>query len=260
MIKFALIGDGAIAKYHKEAIRHVGGEIKYIFDPKYNTPPSNILRTIHFLNYVDYAVICSPSYLHYSQIQEILKSGHILRGIICEKPAFLPWEPPIIDDRINIVLQLRYLPNLPEKADLVSVRFVRDEAYFKSWKGDARKTGGLFYNLFIHGIDLAIQLNANFEGKVASEGKQERWICTKYSLTVGRDGNIKFVDDKNKTDILNIDTQACYNRMYEAILDGKGIKPEELFYLNWTLRRNSEIFGYGRDGIGKTITIKNELM
>lgn len=270
MIKFALIGDGAIAKYHKEAIKHVGGDLLYIVDPKYKqkTHPDfwgEILPNLHFPNYVDYAIICSPSYLHYQQIKEILKSGHILRGVICEKPAFLPWEIPIDNDKINIVLQLRYLPNLPEKADLVSVRFVRDEAYLKSWKGDARKTGGLFYNLFLHGIDLAMQLGADFEGKVSTAGEQERWIGTNYSEWHFWSNGTKYgyhenIDDKNKIDILNIDAQSCYNRMYEAILEGKGIKPSDLFYLNWMLQRNSEIFGYGRNGIGKTITIKNELM
>ena len=270
MIKFALIGDGAIAKYHKEAIKHVGGELLYIVDPKYSQDKSlsfdinfrgEILPNLHFPNYVDYAIICSPSHFHYQQIKEILKSGHILRGIICEKPAFLPWETPIDDDRINIVLQLRYLPNLPKKADLVSVRFVRDEAYFKSWKGDARKTGGLFYNLFLHGIDLAMRLGADFEGIVAEHGEQERWVGAKWSWPeeIWSDNDC-FIDDKDKIDILNINTQACYNRMYEAILEGKGIKPSDIFYLNWILQRNSEIFGYGRDGIGKTITIKNELM
>ena len=265
MIKFALIGDGAIAKYHKEAIKHVGGELLYIVDPKYKqkTHPDfwgEILPDLHFPNYVDYAIICSPSYLHYSQIKKILESGHILRGIICEKPAFLPWEPAIDSNRLNIVLQLRYLPNLPEKADLVSVRFVRDESYFKSWKGDARKTGGLFYNLFLHGVDLAMQLGADFEGIVARHGEQERWIGVKWDSSIYREYGNQYIKDENKIDILNIDTQACYNRLYEAILEDKGIRPSDLFYLQWVLQRNSEIFGYGRDGIGKTITIKNELM
>jgi len=244
MLKFALIGDGAVAKYHKEAIKHVGGEIKYIFDPKYNTS-TNLLSATYFPHYVDYAVICSPSQFHRVQIKEILETGHVLKDIICEKPAFLPWEPIIDSDKINIVLQLRYLPNLPKKADLVSVRFVRDEAYFKSWKGDARNTGGLFYNLFIHYIYLANMLGADFEGMVVKEGKQERYIMKSQYQPI---------------DILNIDIQACYNKMYEAILEGKGIKPRDIFYLNWILQRNSEIFGYGCNALNKTITIKNELM
>lgn len=279
MLKFALIGDGTIAKYHKEAIKHVGGEIKYIFDPKHviQTPSSKLLNSIALPSYVDYAVILSPSHLHRSQMKEILESGRILKGIICEKPAFLPWELPIDNDKINIVLQLRYLPNLPEKADLVSVRFVRDEAYFKSWKGDARNTGGLFYNLFIHYIYLAQMLGADFKGLVSNYGHQERWVVINdnkfprefglYSNPIDEGANSysgldQFYKEKNPNiiDILNIDNQSCYNKLYEDIINGKGIKPSSLFYLNWILNRNSEMFGYGRNGLNKAITIKNELM
>jgi len=263
-LKFALIGDGVVAKYHRKAIEHVGGEIVYIFDPKYNNVLSDFSPSPYLPAPVDYVVICSPSFLHRSQIKIVLETGCILKGIICEKPAFLPWEPIIDDNRINIVLQLRYLPNLPEKADLVSVRFVRDEAYFKSWKGDARNTGGLFYNLFIHAIDLAIRLGADFKGIVAEHGEQEKWIGTKWTTiqytSLSSATGYKQIDDENKIDILNIDTQACYNKLYDEVLAGNGIKPSDIFYLNWILQRNSEILGYGRDGLNKTITIKNELM
>lgn len=265
-IKFALIGDGTIAKYHHEAIEHVGGELICVVDPKYQSPSAGWIpfAKVEELQYLypmpDYIIIASPSNFHRLQIKQMLSFNNFSGQIICEKPAFLPWEQIIDSDRLNIVLQLRYLPNLYRKADLVSVRFVRDEAYFRSWKGDARNTGGIFYNLFIHFIDLAMQLGADFEGSVVSSGEQERWICSKYSLAIGRDGDIKFADDKNKIDILNIDMQACYNSLYEAILSSNGIKPKDLFYLNWILNRNSEIFGYGSRGLNKTITIKNELM
>jgi len=234
-LKFALIGDGTIAKYHKEAIKHVGGEIKYIFDPKYNTN-TDLLSATHFPHYIDYAVILSPSQFHRQQIKELLETGHILRGIICEKPAFLPWEPSIDDNRINIVLQLRYLPNLPEKADLVSVRFVRDEAYFKSWKGDARNTGGLFYSLFIHYIKLAIDLKANFVGEVACSGEQIRKI--------------------DNYDILKVDTQELYNKMYKDIIfNNNGTKPQDLFLLNWILDRCSFKYGLGKEVCNKKIEL-----
>ena len=266
MLKFALIGDGAIAKYHRKAIEHVGGEIKYVFDPaKENTDPTSI-PNLSFPNYVNYAVICSPSNFHRPQIKSILNEGRILNGIICEKPAFLPWENMIESEKINIVLQLRYLPNLPKKADLVSVRFVRDEAYFKSWKGDARNTGGLFYNLFIHFVDLAIRLGADFEGVISNKGEQERFIGTKWSfqgwaispeLVATEPRN--YFKDEDKLDILNIDMQGCYNRLYEDIIEGKGVKPNDLCYLSWVLQHNSDLFGYGRGCLGQTITIKNEL-
>lgn len=287
-MKFALIGDGAIAKYHKEAIKHIGGELleQNIIDPKYapteylKKNPGNLLfsriegyATLkdflfekdkqllwqEMIPRFDYVVICSPSYMHYQQIKAILKFNQAPK-IICEKPAFLPWEPIIDDNRINIILQLRYLSNLPKKADFVSVRFVRDEAYFKSWKGDPKKTGGLFYNLFIHYIDLADRLGADFEGIVVKDGKQEKYIGTRWSIEIYPTINYKYIKDIDKIDLLNIDMQSCYNRLYEDILNGKGIKPSNIFYLNWILQRNSEIFGYGKNGLGKAIIIKNELI
>jgi len=287
--RFCLVGDGAIAQYHKRAIEHVGGELSdiHIIDPKYMAKSyvrdMGLLYSkggMNFDNYstlltreaicremvgdnlikqwsvledrFDYVVICSNSHLHREQIKTILNIAPKTQ-IICEKPAFMPWEPPICDDRINIVLQLRYLPGLPEKADLVKAVFVRDEEYFKTWKGDARKTGGLFFSLFIHYIDLAIQLGADFEGMVKVEGEQEKLIVTEKAPE-------KQWDIDRKIDILKIDYQTCYNRMYEDIVSGGGIKPKEIFYLNWILHRNSEIFGYGRNGMNKLIRIGKELL
>jgi len=254
-MKFALIGDGAIAKYHRKAIEHVGGELKSVIDIKYE-PGIDINVGIHYfreLEYtpiydlydIDYFVICSPSNFHRSQIQFILKNFPATTQIICEKPAFLPWEQPILDDRINIVLQLRYLPNLPESADKISVRFVRDESYFKSWKGDPKNTGGLFYSLFIHYIDLAQRLKADFEGIVEKSGEQYRKL-----QKIG-------IPDY---DILNINMQYCYNSLYENIMNGNGIKPDDISYLMWLLSRNSEIYGYGKNGIKRTIKISKELL
>lgn len=252
MLKFALIGDGQVAKYHRKAIEYVGGEICWVVDPKHGHDSNKLSEMISDIisNNIDYYVICSPSQWHYPQIKTLLSSLNSSWKefqIICEKPAFLPWENVIDDDHINIVLQLRYLPNLPEKAEKVVAHFVRDDAYFESWKGDPKKTGGLFYNLFIHYVSLAIDLGADFEGSVQFDGVQNRWI------EFGTFG-------LSRIDLLNIDNQDCYNRLYEAILSGNGIKPSGLFYLSWTLQRNSEIFGYSRDAIGKTIKIGRELL
>ncbi len=284
--RFCLIGDGAIAEYHKKAIEHVGGELldMHVIDPKYRGYGFTSDLPEHFLfskdattfdNYTellthdeermigdeggihskwiekepnfDYVVIASPSFFHRSQIQTILKISPKTQ-IICEKPAFMPWEPIIESKNINIVLQLRYLPNLPEKADLVKAVFVRDKEYFKTWKGDARKTGGIFYNLFIHFIDLAIQLGADFEGMVLSEGEQEKYV--QYQSGVA----------KAKRYFPKSQWQYCYNKLYEDIIAGNGIKPKNLFYLSWVLSRNSELFGFGKNGIGKKIKIGNELL
>lgn len=230
-MNFSFLGDGQIAKYHHQAIKEIGGTVIGIFDPKYT---SNIVFT-KFWD-ADYIVICSPSNLHLEYTKLALSHGC---KVIVEKPACLPWQYLIDNDDINVVLQLRYL-NLPEKASKVNVRMVRNEDYFRTWKGNVRNTGGLLYNLFIHYIDLADILGADFEGIVTTEGKQERRI-----------------DD---FDIMSVDTQSLYNKMYQDIIIGGGIKPKDIQYLHWILNRGSEIFGFGRNGLNKLITIPNELL
>ena len=215
-MNFGLVGDGNIAKYHKAAIEHVGGKILAIEDPKYGEDSVNVLNN-PALN-LDYIVICSPTYLHRKHILQALENP--IPRIIVEKPMVLPWEP-VIDldiERINVVLQLRWLTNLPAKADRVEAVFVRDEEYFQTWKGDARNTGGLFYNLFIHYISLAIQLDAEFMGMVIDRGDQRRIIKQ---------------DEEIIIDITQTDNQVCYNAMYESIINGWGIRPRDLYYLNW---------------------------
>jgi len=278
MKNFIMIGDGRIAQYHRKAIEHVGGKLAAVCDPaKYpggmvlndGTPTAILTELPERANWIwrngrgnpIYVVICSPSNFHREQLKFILNNLPSNTQIICEKPAFLPWEPPIDSERLNICLQLRYLPNLPEKADKIYVRFVRDELYFKSWKGDPKNTGGLFYSLFIHYIDLAQRLGADFEGAVKPEGTQERYIGLKWSWPEDVWGEYdRFVAEEDKIDILNIDMQTLYNRMYEDILNGGGIKPRDLFYLDWILKRNSELFGYGKNGLNRTIKIGHELL
>ena len=288
LIKFALIGDGQVAKCHRKAIEHVGGEIVWIVDPKHEDRsihssrlPIDLEDWHHFyrklIDTIDYFVIASPSQFHRPQIKYLLSNlNSDLKDfqIICEKPAFLPWEPVICDDRINIVLQLRYFPNLPDKAEKVVAHFVRDEAYFKSWKGDPKKTGGLFFNLYIHFLDLAIQLGADFEGSVNLPDDQ----LPKFWETDGPSRNHRrYIRYKRKNhpeyikcganeyslgmmSLEDVDMQACYNSLYEDILSGGGIKPKDTFYLSWVLARNSELFGYGKDAMEKTIRIGKELL
>ena len=277
MLKFALIGDGQVAKYHRKAIEHVGGQIVWVFDPIHNYGSLDDFLCDITKNRVDYYVIASPTQFHRTQMKLLLSySNQNWKNfqIICEKPAFLPWETPIDDSRINVVLQLRYLPNLPEKAEKVVAHFVRDKAYFKSWKGDSKKTGGLFFSLFIHYIDLAIQLGADFEGSINLPDDQ---LPKFWEVNGPKKNHRRYIRYKTKNhpeyikrgcseyrlgmmSLEEIDMQIAYNRMYEAILAGNGIKPSDLFYLFWILQKNSDIFGYGRDAIGKKIKIGKELL
>lgn len=233
-MKFGLIGDGKISNRHKNAVKTNGGVIEKVHDPKYgdlNTP-----LDAEFFDGLDYVIICSPSYLHREHIKLCLQYD---KRIICEKPMCLPWEPAIDDDRVNIVLQLRWLNGLPKRADLIKVVMARNEEYFKLWEGDPRLTGGLLYHLFIHYIDLALVLNAKFEGVVIPEGEQ-----------------VRMIDDY---DIFKVDMDLAYADMYSDIINyDKGVKPRDLFYLHWWLDRNSDIYGYGTDLLNKKIIIEHE--
>jgi predicted dehydrogenase len=260
-MKFGLIGDGYIAQRHRKAIETLGGQIAKIYDPiKYKEICHNysdesekhlFQKPFHdgypldrpyelnesFFDDLDYVVLCSPSNLHREQIKSAL---HHNVKIICEKPYVLPWEPIIDDDRINIVLQLRWLDDLPEKADLVKIVAARGKQYFESWKGQAINTGGIFYNIFIHYIDLALRLGAKFEGKIIPEGRQERWV-----------------DDKS---LMIMDMDKAYLNMYnDIVLNNNGVKPKDLFYLHWILNKSSDFYGYGLNAIDKTITVNTDL-
>lgn len=252
-MKFGLVGNGLISQRHKKAIESVGGRLVWISDPIF----SSSLGVVHSVSgtkvtaesptalmymQVDYVIICSPTHLHRQQVQEAL---YYNKQVICEKPLCLPWEPLVDDDRISIVLQLRYMDNLPEKADLIRAIMVRDEAFFDSWKGDPRLAGGNIYEFFIHYIDLAILLGADFEGAVYPTGKQVRQI----------------ISNGVCIDIMAVDMQSLYDKMYRDIVaNGGGVKPKDIFYLSWILNRNSELYGYRKSGLEKMVRIPKSLL
>jgi hypothetical protein len=264
MIRFGLIGYGYAGKRHVKAIESIGGCLKWVCDPiidKLEILPTGVM--VHcrnplgvMLNSVDYVVIASPSYLHREHIRTVLKAGPA--KIICEKPMCLPWEPLIDDNRINIVMQLRWIPDLPKKADLVRAVMVRDEAFFKSWKGDPKLAGGNLYEFFVHYCDLAVLLGADFEGIVLPEGKQEREIVWDEPTGREKDGWIEC--GLKKLDIMQNDQQDLYNRMYQSIIASQGVKPKDIFYLTWILNKYSDIHGYRNAGINEPIKIPKELL
>lgn len=225
-MNFGLIGKGYISQYHINTIKKLGHDLAVIYDP--------ILSDIQYLEDIfkynlDYVVICSPTNFHYEHIKLCLKNNV---KVICEKPLGLPWNPIIDNDNVNIVLQYEYA-NLPKKVDQVEVTMVRDEKYFESWKGNSFLTGGIFYHLFIHYFMIAINRNAKFIGKIISEGEQVRKV--------------------DNIDLLKINTQDLYERMYTDILSGGGIKPKNVQFLMWILDHCNFKYGMGKEIIGKTI-------
>jgi hypothetical protein len=235
-IKFGLIGKGTISERHIKAIESIDGELVQYYDPIH----SNLKSVEDLFNYdFDYTIICSPSNYHYEHTKLALKNN---RKVILEKPQNLSWQPSIDNDDINVVLQFNWLEDFPKEAKQVEVVMIRDEKYFKSWKGNIQYTGGVFPLLFIHYIDLAIKLNAKFFGLVLPEGKQIRRI--------------------DNFDLMKVDMDNLYSRMYHDICyNDKGIKPKDTMYLNWIIERAGWLFGHGYDILGKRIEFRpNDLV
>lgn len=232
MKTFGIVGAaGYIAQRHKEAIKRIGGKIVIEYDPFLSN--LQYARDIFKWNF-DYLVICSPSNTHYSYIKMGLDYG---RKIICEKPAFLPWQPIIDNNDINIVLQYNWLKiENPNEIDMIEVIMNRDIDYFKSWKGNSMLTGGIFFNLFIHYIFLALKFNRPFMGKIVQGEKQYRRI--------------------GKIDLNLVDIDCLYEKMYfDIIFNDKGIKPKDIFYLMWFLNRCNMKFGMAKNCLYNPIYI-----
>ncbi|MBN3035432.1 MAG: Gfo/Idh/MocA family oxidoreductase [Bacteroidales bacterium] len=191
-INFALIGAaGYIAPRHMKAIRETGNVLVAILD-KYDgvgiidsyfpeadffTEPERFDRHLDKLRRqgerkIDYVSICSPNYLHDSHIRLALRND---AHAICEKPIVLnPWNLDalkIIEDeyhkKIYNILQLRYHPTIVQlKQDIdngpagkiydIDLTYItsRGNWYFRSWKGDVTKSGGVATNIGVHFFDM----------------------------------------------------------------------------------------------------------
>ncbi|CAM5188362.1 UDP-N-acetyl-2-amino-2-deoxy-D-glucuronate oxidase [Castellaniella defragrans] len=193
MKNFALIGAaGYIAPRHMKAIKETGNQLVAALDKNDSVgiidshfPDAEFfteferfdrhldkLRRAGDARRVDYVSICSPNYLHDSHMRFALRSG---ADAICEKPLVLnPWNIDGLQDverssghKINTILQLRLHPSivaLREKVQKehkatkydVDLTYItsRGHWYLQSWKGDAKKAGGIATNIGVHFFDM----------------------------------------------------------------------------------------------------------
>ncbi|MEI6899808.1 MAG: Gfo/Idh/MocA family oxidoreductase, partial [Bacteroidota bacterium] len=121
---------------------------------------------------VDFVSICSPNYMHDSHIRLALRND---AHAICEKPIVLnPWNIDALsaiekeyERKVYTILQVRMHPAiiaLKERiekgpADRVynlDLTYItsRGKWYFRSWKGDIEKSGGIATNIGVHFFDL----------------------------------------------------------------------------------------------------------
>ena len=193
MKKFALIGAaGYIAERHMRAIKETGNILvcasdrydvmgrmdSYFPDSEFFLEHENLDKYMDDLrlagNPIDYVSICTPNYMHPSHIRFALRNG---AHAICEKPMVIhPEEMRVIKaieqetgKRVFTVLQLRHHPvilKLKEQVDAapkdkfynIDLKYIttRGKWYFKSWKGDVAKSGGIATNIGIHLFDMLI--------------------------------------------------------------------------------------------------------
>lgn len=197
MANFALIGAaGFIAPRHMQAIHDTGHDLVAAVDPhdcvgridsffpdaRFFTEIERFDRYLEKLrrgpeeSRVQYVSICSPNYLHDAHVRLALR---VRAHAICEKPLVLsPWNLDALGDleaeygcRVYSVLQLRLIERLQRlRADIraeasgrphdVCLSYVtrRGAWYDVSWKGDARRSGGVSLNIGVHFFDLLIWL------------------------------------------------------------------------------------------------------
>jgi UDP-N-acetyl-2-amino-2-deoxyglucuronate dehydrogenase len=121
---------------------------------------------------LEYCSICSPNFLHCQHVEFALENK---MNAICEKPLVIfPSEIKRLEKveretgyQIHTILQLRLHPviialrekikNEPDtKMFDIDLTYItsRGKWYFKSWKGDVTKSGGVAANIGIHFFDM----------------------------------------------------------------------------------------------------------
>jgi UDP-N-acetyl-2-amino-2-deoxyglucuronate dehydrogenase len=192
--RFALFGAaGYVAPRHMEAIKSVGGELVAAHDPCDSVgvldsyfPDCQFFRDAErFWTWaehrryegpgLDYVCVCTPNDLHVGQaVDAMCVAG---ADVLCEKPLSttcagldsLATTERRTGCRVSTVLQLRLHPLVRPRARAfreskaryrVRVRYVtpRGPWYDESWKGDARRSGGLLTNIGVHLFDLLLWL------------------------------------------------------------------------------------------------------
>ena len=121
---------------------------------------------------VDFVSICSPNYMHDSHIRLALRND---AHAICEKPIVLnPWNLDALKEieketgkKVFTILQLRLHPAITALRDQIrkgpidkvydlDLTYItsRGNWYYRSWKGDTSKSGGIATNIGVHFFDM----------------------------------------------------------------------------------------------------------
>lgn len=262
---------GYIAPRHMEAIKKTGNNLiavhdindsigiidKYFPDALYFNRYKkfiDFIKTQQIHNNIDFLTVCSPNYMHLEHITLGLKNDI---DIICEKPIVL--NPSDLNKiqilekkykrKVNCILQLRLnkkLINLRRKITQskkknykVSIKYVsyRGDWFFKSWKGNISKSGGIATNIGIHFFDLLFWLFGelkenkillNFKDQVSGNLIMDRahvdWFVSvkRRDLPINKNSTYRSINIDDKEIEFSDNFNDLHTLSYIKILEDKG--------------------------------------
>lgn len=248
-MNFSLIGSGFIMPRHAEAIESLGGKIIDVVNTAYG---ENRWKTGIMDNpKTDCVVILAPNDLHAPMAELAARNGKI---VLCEKPLGISSASVrALAEYGNIftVMQLRHHPLLAELKEQVAgggrfeidmnISVYRDEKYFKTWKGDARRSGGVLFNLGIHYFDVVqhvfgpatrVTTDALDEmvGRGTIEGGNYRCAWTVGTYRDRANQQRRFVvngKDYNFSSRDNLSFENLHRPVYRDLMAGQGVRPAE---------------------------------
>jgi len=247
-MNYSIIGTGFIMPRHAEAIYYTKGKIVDIVNTAHG---QNTWRKAVKNPKTDCVVILTPNDLHFEIALEAAKNKKI---VLCEKPLTIDSKKAeILSKYPNIftVLQLRHHPKVKKlkqeiKKDKeykikMDISVHRDAWYYKIWKGQTKRSGGVLFNLGIHYFDLLIHLFGKpIEVKTLTLNdktgtgiiKGKNYTCNwKVSTDETKEKQRRIFKINNKSLNLsskdNLSYENLHRHVYEDLLKGRGTNPQE---------------------------------
>ena len=244
MRKYAIIGKGFIYERHVKAIEETGGILVTDCDinPSLGADYTDFRAMLRGGKYFDTVVICTPNHLHAEMARACLDAG---KEVLCEKPLNINTDFHGLED-VNIVLQLRYHPAFNKicsamkkgKEIKIVLRAIRDDHFWRSWKGDEMLSGGVAYIMGSHLFDIVAHALGNsykilsFEdGMKKSCGKLQfgdKIVTFDMEFLDNRETQGRSIEIDGKTYTLslqdNLSFEGLHDKVYEALNNGTAPK------------------------------------
>ena len=224
---------------------------------------------------VDYVSICSPNYMHDSHIRLALRNDAFA---ICEKPIVLnPWNLDALQEieketgkKVYTILQVRLHPVIialrekilsspDDKIYNVDLTYItsRGKWYFRSWKGNIEKSGGIATNIGIHFFDLLSWIFGELKGSTVHLLQSEKAAGV---LQLQR-ANIRWFMSLDYQDV-PAETKKCGKRTYRSL----SVENEEVEFSDGFTELHTESYrqlisgkGYGIDDARRSVEIAHQI-